>query len=74
MVVNMIIVICVWSNISWNQYEIRSDSGGPGKNRGGLGVIREYKMLPDETLLYSWFERSKLPAWGVKGGKNIIKK
>ncbi len=53
-----------------NRYAIRPDSGGPGKNRGGNGVIREYQTLMDETFLYLWFERSKLPAWGVQGGKS----
>ncbi len=56
--------------IKVNRYEIRPDSGGPGKNRGGMGVIREYETLADDTLLYLWFERSKCPAWGVQGGEN----
>jgi N-methylhydantoinase B len=52
------------------QYAIRPDSAGPGRNRGGDGVVREYETLLDETYLYSWFERSKTPAWGVCGGKS----
>lgn len=55
--------------IKVNRYEIRPDSGGPGENRGGMGVIREYKTRLDETFLYLWFERSKNPAWGIRGGK-----
>ncbi|MEW6623742.1 MAG: hydantoinase B/oxoprolinase family protein [Bacillota bacterium] len=51
------------------RYEIRSDSAGPGKYRGGMGVIREYEMMTDDTELYLWFERSKDPAWGIRGGK-----
>ncbi len=51
------------------RYEIRSDSEGPGKFRGGMGAVREYETLTDETYFYSWFERSKMPAWGVLGGK-----
>ena len=53
-----------------NQYKIRQDSEGPGRNRGGLGVTREYETLLDETSLYLWFERGKMPAWGVCGGKD----
>jgi N-methylhydantoinase B len=51
------------------RYEIRPDSEGPGKFRGGMGAVREYETLADETYFYSWFERSKMPAWGVLGGK-----
>jgi len=52
------------------RYAIREDSAGPGKNRGGNGVIREYEVMADNTVLYLWFERSKTPAWGVCGGKS----
>ena len=74
MVINMIIIICHWSNIPWKWYEISSDSGGLGKNSGELGVTREYERLMNIIFLCTWFERFKLPALGVKGGKNIIKK
>ena len=52
------------------RYEMRADSEGPGKNRGGLGVIREYEISADNVELYSWFERAKNPAWGIRGGKS----
>ena len=29
-------------------------------------------MLAEETFLYLWFERSKMPAWGVCGGKSAV--
>lgn len=54
------------------EYAIRPDSEGPGKYRGGLGVKRTYRMLAEETFLYLWFERSKMPAWGICGGKPAI--
>ncbi len=54
------------------EYAIRPDSEGPGKYRGGLGVKRTYRMLAEETFLYLWFERSKMPAWGVCGGKSAV--
>lgn len=53
-----------------NQFKIRTDSGGPGKNRGGMGLVKEYETLMEETSLYLWFERSKLPAWGIQEGKS----
>lgn len=56
-----------------NRFQLRSNSGGPGKNRGGLGIIKEYEALYDDTSLYLWFERSVTPAWGIKGGKEGAK-
>ena len=49
------------------EFSIRTDSGGPGRYRGGCGVVRRYKTLED---CYSalWFERSRTPAWGLNGG------
>lgn len=55
--------------IKINQYALRTDSGGKGEYRGGLGVIREYEILGDDTTVSLWFERSKTPAWGLFGGE-----
>jgi N-methylhydantoinase B len=51
------------------QYGFRVDSGGPGKWRGGNGIVREYTIDGDEAVLFLWFERSKTPAWGLFGGQ-----
>ena len=40
---------------------------------GGLGIIKEYEALFEESYLYLWFERSITPAWGIKGGKDGAK-
>lgn len=51
------------------EFSIRKDSGGPGRHRGGCGVVRRYKLLePCHSAL--WFERSHTPAWGLNGGKD----
>jgi len=50
--------------IRMTHYGYRADSGGPGKFRGGNGIIREYTMEADGALSL-WFERSKTPAWGL---------
>ncbi len=55
-----------------DRYAIRPDSEGPGKHRGGLGVIRTYRPLSEQTRVYLWFERTKMPAWGVLGGKEAL--
>ncbi|MCX2968366.1 MULTISPECIES: hydantoinase B/oxoprolinase family protein [Streptomyces] len=52
-------------------YGIRPDSGGPGRWRGGNGVVREYTALADCTVSL-WFERSVTPAWGLAGGRDAV--
>jgi N-methylhydantoinase B len=50
-------------------YGFRENSGGPGKNRGGLGIVRGYEVAAEEAFLYLWLERSKTPAWGLFDGR-----
>ncbi len=50
------------------RYAISTDSGGPGKYRGGCGVIREVRLLADEGTFGLRVENSIFPAWGVAGG------
>jgi N-methylhydantoinase B len=50
---------------------IRTDTGGPGKNRGGCGIFREYTMETDTTISL-WFDRSVTPAWGLAGGDSAV--
>ncbi len=49
-------------------YGLLPDSGGAGQHRGGLGIWRSYETLAERTTVSLWFERSKLPAWGLFGG------
>ena len=45
------------------------DSGGPGRHRGGLGVIKTLTPVGHDCRLIATFERSKYsPAWGLFGG------
>jgi N-methylhydantoinase B len=50
-------------------YGFRPNSGGAGKNRGGLGLIRGYEVAADEAYLSLWWERLKTPAWGLFEGR-----
>lgn len=52
-----------------NRYSLRENSGGAGKTRGGLGIIREYELRNNANLSL-WFERSRTPAWGLFGGES----
>jgi N-methylhydantoinase B len=51
------------------EFSIRRDSGGPGRWRGGCGVVRAYRALADCDVSL-WFERSRTPAWGLFGGRS----
>lgn len=53
------------------RFDVRKDSGGPGKFRGGLGCTREYELLDEAAVRVrgKGDMRSKFPPWGVFGGK-----
>ncbi len=53
------------------RFDVRTDSGGPGKYRGGLGCTREYQLLDDAAVRVrgKGDMRSKCPPWGVFGGQ-----
>jgi len=47
---------------------LEPDSGGAGKFRGGLAMIKEYVPTAPGCRLLLWLERTVTPAWGVAGG------
>jgi N-methylhydantoinase B len=47
---------------------LRTDSGGAGKHRGGLGVDLTYRALQSCVANVN-NERTKDPPWGLRGGK-----
>ena len=51
-----------------NTYELREDSGGFGKYRGGLGVVREYELLGKESRVSAHGNRCKVLPNGLIGG------
>jgi N-methylhydantoinase B len=51
------------------RYELRPDSGGAGKFRGGLGAVKVVKPVGHDAKLITTFDRSRYsPAWGLHGG------
>ena len=51
------------------QYSLRPQSGGPGKFRGGDGIVREIEVLTDcDATLLS--DRRLRGPWGLAGGKD----
>lgn len=55
--------------IRFLKYELRKDSGGAGKWRGGLGLERSWILLATSATLSIMAERTKIPPWGLFGGK-----
>jgi N-methylhydantoinase B len=47
---------------------LRTDSGGPGKRRGGLGYDKHYRALVDCQIIVT-ADRVRLGCYGVNGGK-----
>lgn len=51
------------------RYGFRSDTGGAGRYRGGLGLVREYRLVGvDEAVLQVRSDRQKHPPYGLQGG------
>jgi N-methylhydantoinase B len=49
------------------EYRVRRGSGGPGRHRGGDGIVRTYQFLcPTTVTIIS--ERRRLAPWGLQGG------
>jgi N-methylhydantoinase B len=50
------------------RYALRSSSGGPGRYRGGDGIVRDYRILGDDITVSLTGERQRVPARGGAGG------
>jgi N-methylhydantoinase B len=55
--------------LKFNSYSLREDSGGPGKFRGGCGLIRSWTLTSTKATLSIMSERNKIRPWGLYGGK-----
>ena len=51
----------------FESYELRCDSGGPGRYRGGLGVEKRYRVTSPCRLNLK-IDRTRCPPWGLHGG------
>ncbi|MCY3560738.1 MAG: hydantoinase B/oxoprolinase family protein [bacterium] len=50
-------------------YRLLEDSGGPGLNRGGLGIERVLTMTAEEVTVSAIFNRMLVDPFGIHGGK-----
>jgi N-methylhydantoinase B len=51
------------------RWERVPDTAGPGRERGGCGVAREWEMLDDDVSFTLMAERARVPAVGLFGGR-----
>jgi N-methylhydantoinase B len=56
--------------VTMRAYGIVPDSGGAGRYRGGCGIVREYEILAEETMVAIRIDSVKNPPWGIHGGKS----
>jgi N-methylhydantoinase B len=54
--------------LTFTEYSLIPDSGGNGKQRGGTGLRRAYRLDAQEGRLSGNFERFKVPPYGLSGG------
>lgn len=51
------------------EYGLLPDSGGAGKYRGGLSLVREYRLLAEEAILTLRSDRRTHLPYGLQGGE-----
>jgi N-methylhydantoinase B len=59
--------------IRFLRYQMRKDSGGAGKWRGGVGLERSWQLLNSSATLSVLAERTVIPPSGIYGGKDGLK-
>jgi N-methylhydantoinase B len=57
------------SPIMIEEYGFLPDTGGPGKYRGALGIVRSYRLLGEEGIVQLRSDRERFSPWGLFGGK-----
>ena len=54
--------------VRYTRWELRPDSGGPGRNRGGLGATYEIELLDEQAEVFAFADRGRFAPQGVAGG------
>ena len=55
--------------VMFTQWALRTDSGGPGRHRGGLGAVYELELLEEQADVFLFGERGRFQPPGVVGGR-----
>lgn len=56
--------------VKFTEWGLRTNSGGPGRHRGGLGAVYEIELLEEEATAFLFGDRGRFPPRGVAGGGN----
>ena len=56
----------------YEEYALNEDSGGPGRQRGGLGIRQRMRSLAETATINLIADRYLRPPWGVLGGKSPL--
>lgn len=51
------------------RYELIEDSGGAGEYRGGMGILRDFRLYGEDMAVALRSARQKFPAKGINGGR-----
>jgi N-methylhydantoinase B len=54
--------------VTFTRYGLIADSGGAGEFRGGLGLVRQWRLDAPAGVLSTSFERFRHPPYGLAGG------
>lgn len=55
-----------------DEYGYRPDSGGPGRHRGGVGIVRAYRFLaPTNAIVINY--KTRTAPWAIAGGREGVK-
>lgn len=56
------------------RYEFNiADGAGAGRNRGGFGIVKDYRILTDQAEFTTDVNRARFPPWGVaRGGPGTL--
>ena len=57
------------SPILMEEYGFLPNTGGPGKYRGALAIVRSYRILSDGATVQLRSDRERFAPWGLFGGK-----
>ena len=52
------------------QYGFVPETGGAGKYRGGMAMVRDYRILAEDIVCQWRQDRAKFPPWSLQGGKS----
>lgn len=55
--------------LSFTRYGLLPDTGGAGKHRGGLGLVREWRIDAERATFTAQMDRFRFRPYGLQGGK-----